>query len=91
MATSLSVTQKLVLKELARGNQLSMQRQGAYGELRARWDQEPSVAPFTVRRSTLRALIGLGYVTTMFDAGLFLPGQAFGLTVSGRRVINGTY
>lgn len=90
MATSLSVTQKLVLKELARGNQLSMQRQGAYGELRARWDQDPSGAPFTVRRSTLRALIGMGYVKTMFDAGLFLPGQSFRLTASGKRIISRT-
>jgi len=80
-----------VLKELARGNQLSMQRQGAHGELYARWEYAPSVAPFTVRRSTLRALIGMGYVRTMFDAGLFLPGQSFGLTVSGRRIINRTH
>ena len=73
---------------MARGNQLSMQRQGMHGELYARWDHTPSVASFTVRRSTLRALIGLGYVKTMFDAGLFLPGQAFRLTTSGKRIIN---
>ena len=70
---------------MARGNQLSMQRQSVHGELYARWDHKPSVAPFTVRRSTLRALIGMGYVKTMFDAGLFLPGQSFRLTAFGKR------
>ena len=78
-----------MLQELARGNQLSMQRQGVHGELYARWDHTPTVTPFTVRRSTLRALIGLGYVKTMFDAGLFLPGQSFRITVSGKRAIRG--
>ena len=73
---------------MARGNQLSMQRQGMHGELYARWDHTPSVAPFTVRRSTLRALIGMGYVKTMFDAGWLLPGESFGLTVSGKRAAN---
>jgi hypothetical protein len=76
---------------MARGNQLSMRRQDMHGELYARWDQTPALAPFTVRRSTLRALIGMGYVKTIFDAGLFLPGQSFGLTASGRRISSRTH
>jgi hypothetical protein len=84
---SLSETQRLVLRELDRGNQLSMQRRGAHGELYARWDRTPTVATFSVRRSTLRALIGVGYVTTLYDAGLFLPGQSFAPTASGKRAI----
>jgi len=68
-----------------------MRRQGMRGELFARWDRTPTLAPVTVRRSTLRALIGMGYVNTMYDAGLFLPGQSFGLTASGKRIISGTH
>jgi hypothetical protein len=84
----LSVTQQLVLRELARGNQLSMQRRGARGTLYARWKQTPVFAAGTVRRSTLRALISVGYVTTKHDAGLFLPGQAFALTPAGEQAIS---
>lgn len=87
MSSSLSLTQHLVLRELAYGNQLSMQRRGAHGDVYARWERTPAVAPVTVRRSTLRALIGGGYVKTMYDAGLFLPGQAFELTDLGKRAI----
>jgi len=76
---------------MARGNGLSMRRQGMRGELFARWDQTPALAPFTVRRSTLRALIGMGYVKTMYDAGLFLPGQSFRLTASGKRISSRTH
>jgi hypothetical protein len=84
----LSITQQLVLRELARGNQLSMQRRGARGTLYARWKQAPIFASVTVRRPTLRALISVGYVTTKHDAGLFLPGQAFAITAVGKQAIS---
>jgi hypothetical protein len=87
VASSLSTTQRLVLRELARGNRLSMQRGSAHGTPAACWRQAPDRAPATVRRPTLRALIGEGYVTTQHDAGLFLPGQAYTITLAGRRVI----
>jgi hypothetical protein len=87
VATSLSATQRLVLQELARGNRLSMQRDSAHGASTARWREAPTLAPATVRRPTLKALIGAGYVTTQHDAGLFLPGQTFTITRLGRRAI----
>lgn len=74
-----------MLQELARGNRLSMQRASARSTSAARWRE----APATVRRPTLRALIGAGYVRTQHDAGLFLPGQTFTITRLGRRVIGG--
>jgi hypothetical protein len=87
VTAGLSATQERVLRELAGGNQLAMQREGAYGSVYARWEEAPAVAPHTVGRATLRALIGAGYVTTMFDAGRFLPGQSFALTEAGRRAL----
>jgi hypothetical protein len=89
VATSLSATQRRVLQELARGNRLSMQRGSARSTLAARWREAPALAPATVRRPTLRALIGAGYVQTQHDAGLFLPGQTFAITRLGRRAIGG--
>jgi hypothetical protein len=90
VATSLSATQRLVLQELARGNRLSMQRGSVHRAPAARWREAPALAPATVRRPTLRALIGAGYVRTQHDAGLFLPGQTFTITRLGRRAIGGT-
>jgi hypothetical protein len=87
VASPLSATQRLVLQELARGNRLSMQRGSARRTPVARWREAPTFAPATVRRPTLRALIGAGYVRTQHDAGLFLPGQTFTITRLGRRAI----
>ena len=64
-----------------------MQRQSAYGDLFARWEKPPALASATVRRSTLRVLVGLGYLQTAYDAGLFLPGQTFLLTKAGKRAL----
>lgn len=85
MTLPLSETQRLVLQELARGNRLSMLRGSRHSASFARWREPPALAPPTVRRSTLRALIGAGYVTTEHDAGLFLPGQTFNVTLAGRQ------
>jgi hypothetical protein len=89
LAAGLSATQERVLRELAEGNRLAMQRQGAYDSIYARWEEDPAAAPRTVGRATLRALIGAGYVATMFDGGLFLPRHSFALTEAGRRALGG--